>query len=75
MHDYKLGQALRRAVESFPEELNVAIVATGGMEGAEIIMWMVMRSQPLEDFLKTRNVPDALYSVAGKDAGKQDWDK
>ena len=28
---YKLGQALRRAVESYPEELNVAIVATGGL--------------------------------------------
>ncbi|HEX8606608.1 MAG TPA: gallate dioxygenase, partial [Pseudoduganella sp.] len=28
---YKLGQALRRAIESFPEELNVAIVATGGL--------------------------------------------
>ncbi|MCW2457156.1 gallate dioxygenase [Rahnella aceris] len=85
---YKLGQALRRAIESFPEDLNVAIVATGGvshqvhgercgfnnpdwdeqfvdmivndperltemtlaefatlggMEGAEVIMWLVMR--------------------------------
>ena len=28
---YKLGQALRRAIESFPEDLNVAIVATGGV--------------------------------------------
>jgi gallate dioxygenase len=28
---YKLGQALRRAIESFPEDLNVAIVATGGL--------------------------------------------
>ncbi|ORJ24059.1 gallate dioxygenase [Rouxiella badensis] len=28
---YKLGQALRRAVESFPEDLKVAIVATGGV--------------------------------------------
>ena len=85
---YKLGQALRRAIESFPEDLSVAIVATGGlshqvhgercgfnnpdwdaqfvdalandpeslaqltvaeyaqlggMEGAEVIMWLVMR--------------------------------
>lgn len=85
---YKLGQALRRAIESFTEDLNVAIVATGGvshqvhgercgfnnpdwdeqfvdmivndperltemtlaefatlggMEGAEVIMWLVMR--------------------------------
>jgi gallate dioxygenase len=85
---YKLGQALRRAIESYPEELKVAIVATGGLshqvhgeragfnntpwdmqflelvekdperlaemtqaeyarlggwEGAEVIMWLVMR--------------------------------
>ncbi|MFM0285953.1 gallate dioxygenase [Paraburkholderia megapolitana] len=85
---YKLGHALRRAVESFPEDINVAIVATGGLshqvhgeragfnnvewdqrfmdlltndpanlaemtqaeyaavggfEGAEIIMWLIMR--------------------------------
>ena len=85
---WKLGHALRRAVESYPEELKVAIVATGGlshqvhgeragfnnpawdaqfldlferdpealaditqaeyaalggMEGAEVIMWLVMR--------------------------------
>lgn len=85
---YKLGQALKRAVESFPEDLNVAVVATGGvshqvhgercgfnnpewdaqfidllindperlteitlaeyatlggLEGAEVIMWLIMR--------------------------------
>jgi gallate dioxygenase len=85
---YKLGQALRRAIESYPEPLRVAIVATGGlshqvhgeragfnntewdarfldlfekdperlagmthaeyaelggMEGSEVIMWLVMR--------------------------------
>lgn len=85
---YRLGQALRRAIESFPEDINVAIVATGGlshqvhgercgfnnpdwdaqfvdmlvndpekltemtlgeyaelggMEGSEVIMWLVMR--------------------------------
>lgn len=85
---WKLGQALRRAIESYPEELNVAIMATGGlshqvhgeragflneawdkefldllekspeqlvnmriaeyaakggMEGAEVIMWLIMR--------------------------------
>lgn len=28
---WKLGQALRRAVESYPEDLKVAIVATGGL--------------------------------------------
>ena len=85
---YKLGQALRRAIESFPDDIKVAMVATGGlshqvhgeragfnnpawdqqfldliendpeqlasmtqaelaslggMEGAEVIMWLVMR--------------------------------
>lgn len=85
---YKLGQALRRAIESYPEDLRVAIVSTGGLshqvhgeragfnnpewdqqfldyitrdparlaemthaeyaelgglEGAEIIMWLIMR--------------------------------
>jgi gallate dioxygenase len=28
---YRLGQALRRAIESYPENLKVAIVATGGL--------------------------------------------
>jgi gallate dioxygenase len=85
---YKLGQSLRKAVESYPEDLKVAIVATGGLshqvhgercgfnntewdmqflellekdpeqltqmtvadlaraggwEGAEVVMWLVMR--------------------------------
>ena len=28
---YKLGQALRRAIDSYPEDIRVAIVATGGL--------------------------------------------
>lgn len=28
---YRLGQAIRRAVESYPEDLNVAVVGTGGL--------------------------------------------
>jgi gallate dioxygenase len=85
---YKLGKSLRRAIESYPEDLKVAVVATGGlshqvqgercgfnnpawdarflelfetdpealtrlthaeyaelggMEGSEVIMWLVMR--------------------------------
>ncbi|MCC2973588.1 gallate dioxygenase [Massilia sp. IC2-476] len=28
---FKLGQGLRRAIESFPEDLNVVLVATGGL--------------------------------------------
>ncbi|ARQ01467.1 gallate dioxygenase [Pseudorhodoplanes sinuspersici] len=34
-----------------------------------------MRGQTLEDFMKTRNAPGALYSVAGKDAKQFAWDK
>lgn len=86
---WKLGKALRRAIESYPEDLSVAIIATGGLshqvsgaragfnntawdhrflelfekdpeeltrltiaeyaelggvEGAEIIMWLIMRA-------------------------------
>ncbi len=37
-------------------------------------IYAAMRGQPLDEFLKTRNAPDALYSVAGKEAGKQAWD-
>ena len=85
---YKLGQALRRAIESYPEDIKVAVVSTGGLshqvhgeragfnnvewdqafldtitrdparlaemthaeyaqlgglEGAEVIMWLIMR--------------------------------
>lgn len=28
---YKLGQALRKAIESYPEDISVAVVATGGL--------------------------------------------
>lgn len=90
---YRLGQALRRAIESYPEDLNVAIVATGGLshqvhgeragfnnpewdreflqliedapekltsmtlaryaelggwEGAEVVMWLIMRGAMTE---------------------------
>lgn len=34
-----------------------------------------MRGQTLDDFMKTRNAPGALYSVAGKDATSFAWDK
>jgi gallate dioxygenase len=95
---WRLGQALRRAIESYPEDLDVAIVATGGlshqvhgeragfnntawdaqfldliendpvrltemtqaelatlggMEGAEVIMWLVMRGALSSNVRKT----------------------
>jgi gallate dioxygenase len=92
---YKLGKSLRKAIESYPEDLRVAVVATGGlshqvhgercgylneewdeqfleqlehepealtqlrlaeyadqagMEGAEVIMWLIMRGALLNNF-------------------------
>jgi gallate dioxygenase len=38
-------------------------------------IYAAMRGQSLEDFQKTRNAPGALYSVAGRDANKVDWDR
>ncbi|HEY0746773.1 MAG TPA: gallate dioxygenase [Steroidobacteraceae bacterium] len=37
-------------------------------------IYAAMRGQSLEEFQKTRNA-QMLYSVAGQDAGKRDWDK
>ena len=37
-------------------------------------IYAAMRGQSLEDFQKTRNA-QVLYSVAGEDQGKKDWDK
>ncbi len=95
---WRLGQALRRAIESYPEDIEVAIVATGGLshqvhgeragfnntawdaqfldliendpvrltemtqaelatlgglEGAEVIMWLVMRGAMSSNIRKT----------------------
>ena len=37
-------------------------------------IYAAMRGQSLAEFQQTRNAPGALYSVAGSDAGKTDWD-
>ncbi|MDR5754489.1 MULTISPECIES: gallate dioxygenase [unclassified Caballeronia] len=37
-------------------------------------IYAAMRGQTLEEFQRTRNAPGALYSVAGKSAGKLDWE-
>jgi gallate dioxygenase len=39
-------------------------------------IYAAMRGQALDEFLKTRNAPNALYSVAGKEAGREapSWD-
>ncbi|SAL09943.1 gallate dioxygenase [Caballeronia telluris] len=37
-------------------------------------IYAAMRGQSLEAFQRTRNAPGALYSVAGKSAGKLDWE-
>lgn len=106
---YKLGQALRRAIESYPEEIKVAVVATGGLshqvhgeragfnnvewdkafldviardparlaemthaeyaqlgglEGAEVIMWLIMRGA-LSASVKTVHSSYYLPSMTG----------
>lgn len=38
-------------------------------------IYAAMRGQTLEAFQQTRNAPGALYSVAGKDAAPQSWNK
>jgi len=38
-------------------------------------IYAAMRGETLEAFQRTRNAPGALYSVAGKDAGKLAWEK
>ncbi|KNZ32394.1 MAG: protocatechuate 3,4-dioxygenase [Methylibium sp. NZG] len=38
-------------------------------------IYAAMRGETLEDFQKTRNAPNALYSVAGKEAGAIGWDR
>ena len=38
-------------------------------------IYAAMRGQTLQEFQSTRNAPGALYSVAGKDAGKAAWEQ
>jgi len=38
-------------------------------------IYAAMRGESLEDFQRTRNAPNALYSVAGKEAGALAWDQ
>ncbi|HET6801006.1 MAG TPA: gallate dioxygenase [Casimicrobiaceae bacterium] len=38
-------------------------------------IYAAMRGESLEAFRHTRNAPGALYSVAGKSAGKLEWEK
>jgi len=106
---FKLGKALRRAIESYPEDIDVAVVATGGLshqvhgegagfnnpewdarfldaitddptgltrmthaeyaklggfEGAEVIMWLVMRGA-LPDKVKKVHSSYYLPSMTG----------
>lgn len=46
-----------------------AVVGTSNLH-----IYAAMRGESLEDFQKTRNA-QVLYSVAGQDEGKTDWDK
>ena len=50
------------------EKLGAAVGTTN------LHIYAAMRGQSLEDFQKTRNA-QVLYSVAGQDSGKADWDR
>ena len=60
---------IRYGVIFFLLEKLGAVVGTTNLH-----IYAAMRGQTLEEFLKTRNAPGALYSVAGTDAGQQTWD-
>lgn len=123
---YKLGRSLRKAIQSFPEDLNVAVVATGGlshqvhgercgflneawdqefmdlleknperltelrlaeyaklggMEGAEVIMWLIMRGA-LSDQVKCvhrttyapsmTNIATLIFEDSGEEPSAQE---
>jgi gallate dioxygenase len=60
---------IRYGVIFFLLEKFGAVVGTTNLH-----IYAAMRGQSLEDFQKTRNA-QVLYSVAGQDPGKKDWDK
>jgi gallate dioxygenase len=60
---------IRYGVIFFMLEKLGAVIGTTNLH-----IYAAMRGQTLEDFQKTRNA-QVLYSVAGEDAGKKDWDK
>src|SRR5690606_2654196 len=60
---------IRYGVIFFLLEKLGAVVGTTNLH-----IYAAMRGQSLEDFQKTRNA-QMLYSVAGQDEGKKDWDK
>ena len=45
-----------------------AVIGTSNLH-----IYAAMRGQSFEDFMKTRQAPGAIYSVAGRDAKTQDW--
>jgi gallate dioxygenase len=59
---------VRYGVIFFLLEKLAAVVGTTNLH-----VYAAMRGQSLEDFQKTRNA-QVLYSVAGQDEGKKDWD-
>ena len=60
---------IRYGVIFFLLEKMGAVIGTTNLH-----IYAAMKGLSLEDFQKTRNA-QVLYSVAGKDEGKTDWDK
>ncbi len=60
---------IRYGVIFFLLEKMGAVIGTTNLH-----IYAAMRGQTLEDFQKTRNA-QVLYSVAGQDEGKKEWDR
>jgi gallate dioxygenase len=62
-------EMIHQGVIFFMLEKLGAVVGTSNLH-----IYAAMRRQSLDDFQKTRNA-QVLYSVAGQDKGKTEWDK
>lgn len=61
---------IRYGVIFFMLEKLGAVVGTSNLH-----IYAAMRGETLEQFQATRNAPNVLYSVTGKDGGKESWEK
>ena len=73
---WRLGQALRRAIESHHGVIFFMLEKLAAVTGvSNLHIYAAMRGQSLEEFQRTRNAPGALYSVAARSAGDPGWDQ
>jgi len=67
------NEAIQPMAETNQDYRNHVQYQLAGVSNLHI--YAAMRGEPLEEFLKTRNQPGGLYSVAGKDATKLEWEQ